>query len=276
MEITFDTLVTEIANAARKSFLELFENGERFYYCVLITTGEAHCPHVTAWSWEALERKAQEELWNYGNVEIAKKVIKWAYAESPYSVFRYEENFREVATLFEQLPMPYDAFAIGDETEWERRYNFRLSAMEEALRLLDNEGVFALNQPRSEVYVNVESIYPDSLDKERAFRLNEAENLAMWFEEMGQFIEGSPENLITWELYILQVGGRRNEVMKLLRKMQNISLSEIQDYISHTPILVGGGSEVEMVKLKSEFEKIGCVVYLEKCSTQKHRSTLSK
>jgi len=203
MNVTFDMLVSELVKAARKSFLELFENGERFYYCVLVTVGEAYCPHVTAWSWEALERTAYEKSSQnekaYGDFDKAKEIIKWMYAESPYSIFRYDENFVEAAAIFNQLPALHDVFDLYGEDEWEKQYDFRLGAMEEAMKQLDREGIFALNQPRSEVYINVEMVYPDYLDKERAFRLNKPEDkaMSMWFEEVGQYIEGPPENLIT-------------------------------------------------------------------------------
>ena len=80
MDVTFDMLVSELVKAARKSFLELFENGEKFYYCVLVTVGKAYCPHVTAWSWEALERTAYEKSSQnekaYGDFDKAKEIIK--------------------------------------------------------------------------------------------------------------------------------------------------------------------------------------------------------
>ena len=44
-----------IFEAAQKAFLKLFENGEHYYYCVLLTTGEALPPCIAAWSEEALE-----------------------------------------------------------------------------------------------------------------------------------------------------------------------------------------------------------------------------
>ena len=53
-------LAEEIANAAEKSFLSLFENKETYYYCVLVTTGEALPPFISAWSFEALETFAKE------------------------------------------------------------------------------------------------------------------------------------------------------------------------------------------------------------------------
>ena len=269
MRIPYESLVSEIANAARKSFQQLFATGESFYYCALITTGEAHCPHVTAWSYEALERTALERSTQdpniYGNHEQAKAIIKWMYAESPYVAYNYEENFTNAAALFQSLPTPFDAYMAGDEAESETRYNFRLSAMEEALKQLDREGLFAQNQPRSQVYVNVETVYPDYTDKARALRLNNPDHLSTWFEEAGQYIEGPPQQLITYQLRILNVGENKKEVMKLLRKSRNIPLAEITAIISNPPIFINSGPESDMLNLKQEYEKAGCTVSIERC-----------
>ncbi|CAK7065445.1 MAG: hypothetical protein MESAZ_01852 [Saezia sanguinis] len=53
-----ELLTAEIVKAAGKAFRELFENGESYYYCTLITTGEALAPTVSAWTWEALAHHA--------------------------------------------------------------------------------------------------------------------------------------------------------------------------------------------------------------------------
>ncbi|URJ49563.1 DUF4303 domain-containing protein [Paenibacillus polymyxa] len=45
-----EALVAGIADVARKSFRTLFENGERYYYCTLFTSGEGHAPSISAWS----------------------------------------------------------------------------------------------------------------------------------------------------------------------------------------------------------------------------------
>lgn len=44
--------------------------------------------------------------------------------------------------------------------------------MEEAMRQLDKEGLFAVNQARGEVVVLVETMPPDEENTLRAFRLN--------------------------------------------------------------------------------------------------------
>lgn len=273
MTIPFESLVSEIANAARTSFQQLFATGESFYYCALITTGEAHCPHVTAWSYEALERTARDRSTQnpntYGNQEQAKAIIKWMYAESPYVAYNYEENFTKAAALFQSLPSPFDADIDEDEAEIEARYDFRLSAMEEALKQLDREGIFAQNQPRSQVYINVETVYPDHTDKARALRLNNPDHLTTWFEEAGQYIEGPPQQLITYQLRILNIGENKKEVMKLLRKSRNIPLAEITTIISNPPIFITSGSENDMQHLKQEYEKAGCTVSIERCQQSK-------
>jgi hypothetical protein len=177
MQITNDMLSSEISKATKKAFLELFKNGEKYYYCVLVTTGEAHSPFVSAWSQEALKREADK----LDSREDAK-FIKWSYADSPYMCFG-EEYFKKVDELFNQLPV-MDYFL--DEKEWMKRYNFRLNAMELALKQVADEGIFALNQPREDVYLNVEVTPPDRTNTERAMRLNKAENIKVWLDEMSE------------------------------------------------------------------------------------------
>ncbi|MCZ7681911.1 MAG: DUF4303 domain-containing protein [Sandaracinaceae bacterium] len=58
---TVDELADAIRRAARAAFAQLFAEraGERFYYCTLVTTGEALPPVPSAWSHEALEAVAR-------------------------------------------------------------------------------------------------------------------------------------------------------------------------------------------------------------------------
>ena len=101
-QITLDMLASEIAIAAKKAFIELFKNKERYYYCCLITNGEGFSPFVSAWSWEALKRES-EKLANHENAEL----IKWSYADSPYMCYG-EEHFQKVDTLFKNLQSIYE------------------------------------------------------------------------------------------------------------------------------------------------------------------------
>jgi hypothetical protein len=173
MEITFDMLVAEVAKAAKKSFLELFKNGERYCYCTLQTTGDTVAsPFISAWSLEALEREGYS----------IDDDIKWSYADSPYCFFG-KENFTIVDELFEQLPHIddfWDADAKGFSDDWDEWENFRLRTIVEALKQIDAEGIFALNQPRKDVYVNVE-MYSES-NIERALIFNKAEDIAEWLK----------------------------------------------------------------------------------------------
>jgi hypothetical protein len=170
-----EIIVEAIADATRKAFIELFKNNEKYYYCVLLTTGEALPPCISAWSWEALNKMSMQYSEEYAQVR------KWSYADSPYYAFG-EEYFDEVKRLFEQRPN-MDYF---NESLWNEEFNFRLMVMELAIKKLDNEGLFELNQPRKDVYINVELMPPDSTNTERALRLNKKENITNWLLEASE------------------------------------------------------------------------------------------
>ncbi|NOU79936.1 DUF4303 domain-containing protein [Paenibacillus sp. LMG 31459] len=101
-----ESLTLAIADAARTSFRTLFENGERYYYCTLYTTGEGHAPSLSAWSWEALEREAARQGEESGAPEATiAELIKWSYADSPYCCYG-DENFGGVKQLFMEVMPP--------------------------------------------------------------------------------------------------------------------------------------------------------------------------
>lgn len=137
-------LANKIACAARKTFLKLFKNGERYYYCTLYTTGEGHTPSISAWSRVALEREATNQAIdsNISQPEMAA-LIKWSYADSPYCDFG-EENFSNVRQCFNERPSIYDLTV----KEWQQELTIRQKAMELAMKNLDEEGLFALNQTK--------------------------------------------------------------------------------------------------------------------------------
>lgn len=179
-----EALATEIADAARASFRTLFENGERYYYCTLYTTGEGHAPSISAWSWEALEVEAARQGDKSGTPgSTIAELIKWSYADSPYCCFEVE-NFDQVKQRFVERPSITDL----EDDERDRELDARLMAMELAMKLLDDEGVFALNQPRESVCVLVEVMPPDEINTEIALRLNRAESPAMqaWLAEAAE------------------------------------------------------------------------------------------
>lgn len=170
---TENELKLSIKEAVRKTVTQLFkEIDEDFYYLILVTTGEAHVPFLSAWSWEALNRYTDEEI----------QTIKWSYADSPY--YLYGENFfQKVKELFQQRPaMTTDM----SDKEWEDEFNLRINAMETALKELDEENVFDRTVRRRNMIINVEVTPPDYTNTHRAIRLNPKEILKNWLAECAE------------------------------------------------------------------------------------------
>ncbi|QDV51760.1 DUF4303 domain-containing protein [Gimesia fumaroli] len=176
---TEEELVNAIADAGRQAILQLFrEHPETFYYCALITTGEAHAPFLAAWSVEALERAASSA----DDPETERKYLKWSYADSPFCCYG-EEYFDLVNARFAKRPlMNYQM----EEQEWAVEYELRLSAMEKAVAQLDSEGLFGRGKDREAIYINVEVMPPDYTNTERARRLNPPQAIAAWLEEAAE------------------------------------------------------------------------------------------
>ena len=59
-------------------------------------------------------------------------------------------------------------------------YDLRLTIMVYAMKKLDASDIFTLNQPREQVYINVELMPPDNTDIERALYFNKAEDIQEW------------------------------------------------------------------------------------------------
>ena len=69
--------------------------------------------------------------------------------------------------------------ATMNEKEWEKEFLFRLKAMETAVRQVDKEGVFSINQKREDICVEVGTMPPDKLTTEITKRLNNPDSLIM-------------------------------------------------------------------------------------------------
>jgi Domain of unknown function (DUF4303) len=177
MKKFINALSTEIERAATLTFQELFKNGENYYYCTLVTTGEGHLPLVSAWSWEALEREAKKNE----TIENYKSIVKWSYSDSPYFNIG-EDNFKTVKKLLSERP------SIGDLDEhlWNIELRTRLEAMELAMKQMDNNGLFTANQARSEICILAEIMPPDRLNTEIAIRLNNSESIKDWLREASE------------------------------------------------------------------------------------------
>ena len=172
-EARTEALSPLIYKCAKEAFLELFKNKEHHYNCVLLAPAEGYAPILSAWSYEALDREIpkhpKEEIWLY----------KWNFADSPYYAFG-EEYFKPVQSLLDTYP---SILEMEDEDEIEREFELRISAMVQAMQKLDQEGIFSINQPREQVYINVECIPNDNSDVDRALLLNEAKNIQEWLKD---------------------------------------------------------------------------------------------
>lgn len=84
--------------------------------------------------------------------------------------------------------MERPSIAELEADEWNREFDSRLKAMELAMKRLDDEGLFALNQLRESVCVLVEVMPPDEINTEIVLRLNRAESPAMqaWLAEAAE------------------------------------------------------------------------------------------
>jgi len=166
MNSEYKELQVAIEIATETAVKELFNStNENFYYCCLITSGEAHSPILSAWSVEALE-------------EIFKNdpeagALKWSYADSPYCFFG-ETHFTPVQQLFLSRPS-----LDSSKTE----FHTRITAMENALKELDSKGLFGKGTNRNKIYINVEVVPPDYTNTERARRLNPPAAIKLWLQE---------------------------------------------------------------------------------------------
>ncbi|RKI38634.1 DUF4303 domain-containing protein [bacterium D16-51] len=178
MDINLEKKLEEAARKAIKKLLS--ENKEHFYYCSLITDGEGHCPVISAWSQEALERILEEEAEPDEDMETVRLEYKWSYADSPYYAYG-EEFFEEIKELFD------DGMEDLDDEQAEEEVNLRIEAMERVMAALDQEGLFGIGDDRMKIVINAEIMPPDYGNTERAIRLNPKEALKEWLEEIAEF-----------------------------------------------------------------------------------------
>ncbi|WP_199749113.1 DUF4303 domain-containing protein [Amycolatopsis sp. WAC 01376] len=147
-----------MTTAARAAVTDLFRDnpGHSFYYVTLTTPGEAFGPALSAWSREALARRADADD------------VRYSYADSPFSIVG-EEYLKPVREMFAARP---EVFDIADDDASEAEFDLRLRAMETALRRLDDEGLFGVGVARADVLVLVEVVPDDEENVARARRLN--------------------------------------------------------------------------------------------------------
>jgi hypothetical protein len=171
-------LVRAIANATREAVSTLFrDHPEHFYYCVLVTTGEALAPVLSAWSEEALDAVSNRDR----DPLSTRQALKWSYADSPYCGFG-EEHYADVRLMFSRRL----ALSPDDLDWWKREWQFRVDAMVAAMTALDREGLFGRGAERDRMPINVEVAPPDAGNTERAVRLNPPSALREWLAEASE------------------------------------------------------------------------------------------
>ncbi len=173
-----EKLTKEIYNAVKMILMDLFSNKEHYYYVTLVTDGGANTPCISAWSYEALYRISTDE----GEQED----ICWSYADSPYCCWK-QERFENVNKLLLSRKSIWDL----DSEEFKTEYNLRFEAMETAMKCLDQEGIFGINQKRTDVVVLVEVMPPDFTNTERAYRMNCVNSpiFLKWLKEAAESFE---------------------------------------------------------------------------------------
>ncbi|MDE6566497.1 MAG: DUF4303 domain-containing protein [Lachnospiraceae bacterium] len=159
-----EELVEILVKAAGNAFSSLKENHkEQFYYYAFIFDEGLH-PYISAWSYEALD---QSIIDNEITDEEEKSWWKWDYSDSPYAVYGYDEFFQEVEELLDKR-----ASGLSDDELYDIEWEVRVESMEEAMKRLDQSGLFGIGAERKKVVINVEIAPPDGSEYDRALRLN--------------------------------------------------------------------------------------------------------
>ena len=173
-------LKESIKSACKEVISSLFNKNEAFYYLALITDGEAHCPFLSAWSHEALSTFLTEKKIELDSDDVLD--VKWFYGYSPYCFFD-NETFNNVKELFKTRPQMDEKMS---SEEWNSEFNLRISAMENALKELDEESLFGQNEERDKIMINVEVMPPDETNTARAIRLNPHKAIEEWLKEIAE------------------------------------------------------------------------------------------
>lgn len=161
-------LVEAFVKAAGNAFFSLKEtHKEQFYYYAFIFDEGLH-PYISAWSYEALEKSIVDNK----ITDEEKSWWKWDYSDSPYAVYEYDEFFNEVNELLDKRTNK-----LSDDELYDVEWNMRVDSMVEAMKRLDQSGLFGIEEDRKNVVINVEIAPPDCSGYNRALRLNPASSL---------------------------------------------------------------------------------------------------
>lgn len=171
-------LTALLTNAAEKAFTELFsQHPEEFYYCTLVTM-DGYSPIISACSYETLDQTMQEH--NCIGDTDAYLDFKWSYADSPYCAYG-EQYFSEVNEFMKK----WNLFEL-DDNAFTDAIETLLASMEEAMRRLDQKGIFGTGEQRNKIFINAEFMPPDYTNNKRAKRLNPPDALEDWEAEAAE------------------------------------------------------------------------------------------
>jgi len=156
------TLAGAIAHATRRAVEELraLSSGP---FCVfaLITTGEALRPYLGV---------------------TLHGPDRWDLPDSEFAIVG-DESLSELEPLFDERG---DLHTLPQQ-DAEREFQVRLASMEEALRVLDAQGLFGVGHARAEVLLLVLTMPPDESDAGVATRLNPpGPLLSAWLAEAAE------------------------------------------------------------------------------------------
>lgn len=167
-----------LLDASEKSFSKLFEvNREHFYYCSLVMM-ECATPCITALSEEAYRKLLEENAAGENSSGDDKAYYRWAYAESPYLGFGYEEYFSEVSRYYSQDV----SYALSGD-EFEKRINDWLQAMVTVMETLKQKGMF-MESGNDEVFLLAEQQPSDTdYNIENARALNNETLFEVWYKD---------------------------------------------------------------------------------------------
>lgn len=91
----------------------------------------------------------------------------------------YKEHFYFYAFIFDEVSELLDkrANSLSIDDLYDVEWGIRIDSMEEAMKRLDQSGLFGVEEERKNIVINVEIAPPDCSEYERAVRLNPESSL---------------------------------------------------------------------------------------------------
>ncbi|MGW1997411.1 DUF4303 domain-containing protein [Embleya sp. NPDC001921] len=164
-----------VYRAARAAISDLFREYPEhdFYYCALVTPGEAFGPSLSAWSTQALAAAA-------GDSAAKAEELRWSYADSPFCSYG-ERHLAPIRSVFDARPQ---VFELPDD-DGDAEFDLRLRAMVTAMARLDAEGLFGDGERRLSIVATVEVPGDEADNVARARTLNPSAALAAYMDAFG-------------------------------------------------------------------------------------------